>query len=456
MREAVAKLHDAGLEVILDVVFNHTGESDEFGPTLSLRGLDNATYYRLADDRARYVNDSGCGNILDCDRAPVVRLIMDALRAWALYGGVDGFRFDLATTLARRREGFDRDAPLLSAIVQDPVLRDLKLIAEPWDMGPGGYRLGDFPEPFAEWNDRYRDSARGFWRGDSCGVAELATRFAGSPDVFSRKRPSRSVNFIAAHDGFTLRDLVSYEHKHNEANGEENRDGANHNLSWNNGVEGESEDAAIIAARARDARNLLATLLFSRGTPMLAMGAELGKTQSGNNNAYAQDNAVSWIDWARADEELIATTARLIALRKRHWPCAMIAFSTASRMTLRSSPTSNGCVRTARRCAKTTGATARRKRLSSALYAEGDRVHRHSASWSRRDRRARRRLLATISAGDWRSIRRRTARSEDIEEILRMAPRSVALLVRGETRAAPIFAPASEEVLSRLAAGGGR
>ena len=198
------------------------------------------------------------------------------------------------------------------------MLRDLKLIAEPWDMGPGGYRLGDFPEPFAEWNDRYRDGARRFWRGDSCGVAELATRFAGSQDVFSRKRPSRSVNFIAAHDGFTLRDLVSYAHKHNEANGEENRDGADHNLSWNNGVEGESEDAAIHAARARDARNLLATLLFSRGTPMLAMGSELGKTQSGNNNAYAQDNALSWIDWAHADEGLIETTAKLIALRKRH------------------------------------------------------------------------------------------------------------------------------------------
>ena len=202
---------------------------------------------------------------------------MDALRAWALYGGVDGFRFDLATTLARRPSGFDRDAPLLSAILQDPVLRDLKLIAEPWDMGPGGYRLGEFPEPFAEWNDRYRDSARRFWRGDSCGVAELATRFAGSQDVFARRRPSRSVNFITAHDGFTLRDLVSYAHKHNEANGEENRDGADHNLSWNNGVEGESEDAAIHAARARDARNLLATLLFSRGTPMLAMGSELGQ-----------------------------------------------------------------------------------------------------------------------------------------------------------------------------------
>ena len=316
VREAVAALHDAGLEVILDVVFNHSGESDELGPTLSFRGLDNATYYRLAEDPTRYVNDAGCGNSLAFERAPVVRLAMDALRAWAIYGGVDGFRFDLATTLARGANGFDPDAPFLTALRQDPVLRELKLIAEPWDIGPGGYQLGRFPAPFAEWNDRYRDSARRFWRGDATGVSELATRVAGSQDVFARRDPSKSVNFIVAHDGFTLRDLVSYSHKHNDANGESNRDGANENSSWNNGAEGETNDPAILAARAQDQRNLLATLLFSRGTPMLAMGSELGQTQYGNNNAYAQDNETGWLDWANADGALIDTTARLIALRK--------------------------------------------------------------------------------------------------------------------------------------------
>lgn len=318
IRDCVAALHEAGLEVILDVVFNHTGESDEWGPTASLRGLDNASYYRLQEDRARYVNDAGCGNCLAFDRAPVVRLAMDALRAFAIYGGVDGFRFDLATTLARAPSGFDANAPFLAALLQDPVLRELKLIAEPWDIGQGGYRLGGFPWPFAEWNDRYRDAARRFWRGDAAGVAELATRVAGSQDFFARRSPSRSINFITSHDGFTLRDLVSYARKRNEANGEDNRDGTNDNLSWNNGAEGETEDSAIRAARAQDQRNLLATLIFSRGTPMLAMGAELGHTQKGNNNAYAQDNETSWLDWARADRDLIETAARLVALRKAH------------------------------------------------------------------------------------------------------------------------------------------
>ncbi|MGJ0454890.1 MAG: glycogen debranching protein GlgX [Methylocystis sp.] len=454
VREAVARLHGAGLEVILDVVFNHTGESDEFGPTISFRGLDNASYYRLADDGARYVNDSACGNILDCGRAPVVRLIMDALRAWALYGGVDGFRFDLATTLARRPSGFDRDAPLLSAILQDPVLRDLKLIAEPWDMGPGGYRLGDFPEPFAEWNDRYRDGARGFWRGDSCGVAELATRLAGSQDVFARRRPSRSVNFIVAHDGFTLRDLVSYAHKHNEANGEANRDGADHNLSWNNGVEGVSEDAAINAARARDARNLLATLLFSRGTPMLAMGAELGKTQSGNNNAYAQDNALSWIDWAHADEELIATTAKLIALRKRHLALHDDRFLEGAPHDVSLIPDVEWL--------RPDGATMREddwrdgkaQTLVAVLYAESDRVivilHRGLEEITvrpppARDNRGWR--LAFNSAKD--------GASEDIEEILRTTPRSVVLLVEERRPRRRPSALASEDILSRLAEAAG-
>lgn len=317
---AVRKLHLAGLEVIIDVVLNHTGEADALGPTLSLRGLDNSTYYRLRqDDNRHYVNDAGCGNVLALDRAPVVRYAMDALRAWAIYGGVDGFRFDLATTLGRGESGFDPHAPLLCAIAQDPLLRELKLIAEPWDIGPGGYRLGEFPAPWGEWNDRFRDTARRFWRGDEIGVSELATRISGSSDFFSQRgRPSRSVNFIVAHDGFTLADLVSYERKHNEANGEDNLDGANENYSWNNGAEGESREPRVIDARKRDQRALLATLLLARGTPMLPMGAELAHSQGGNNNAYAQDNDAAWIDWEHADKELAAFAARLIALRKEH------------------------------------------------------------------------------------------------------------------------------------------
>ncbi|HEY8072415.1 MAG TPA: glycogen debranching protein GlgX, partial [Methylocystis sp.] len=310
VREAVAALHRAGIEVIVDVVLNHTGEGDEFGPTLSLRGLDNAAYYRLRSDAPRhYVNDAGCGNILAMDRAPVARLALDALRAWAEFGGVDGFRFDLATTLARRSEGFDAQAPFLVALLQDPLLRELKLIAEPWDIGPGGYQLGKFPGPLAEWNDRFRDCVRRFWRGDDIGVGELATRVAGSRDFFeAHRRPSRSVNFITAHDGFTLRDLVSHSHKRNDANGEDNRDGTNENFSWNNGAEGEAGDDVILAARGKDQRNLLASLLLARGTPMLSMGAELGQTQAGNNNVYAQDNETAWLDWSGADRELLAFT----------------------------------------------------------------------------------------------------------------------------------------------------
>ena len=318
VRESVAALHDVGIEVIVDVVLNHTGEGDESGPTLSLRGLDNATYYRLQPGAPRYyVNDAGCGNILAMDRAPLVRYALDALRAWAEFGGVDGFRFDLATTLARRPEGFDTEAPFLAALLQDPVLRDLKLIAEPWDIGPGGYQLGKFPGPLAEWNDRFRDCTRRFWRGDGIGVGELATRFSGSRDfVEAHRRPSRSVNFITAHDGFSLRDVVAYSTKRNDANGEGNRDGTNENFSWNNGVEGATDDPAILAARKQDQRNLLASLLLARGTPMLSMGSELGQTQGGNNNAYAQDNETAWLDWSQADPELLAFTQELIGLRK--------------------------------------------------------------------------------------------------------------------------------------------
>ncbi len=320
VRAATDALHAAGMEAILDVVLNHSGESDEFGPTLSFRGLDNASYFRLAsDDPARYVNDMGTGNCLALDRPIVMRMALAALRRWMIFGGIDGFRFDLAVALGRRAAGFDPHAPFFSALADDPVLSRAKLIAEPWDLGPGGYRLGAFPDGWGEWNDRFRDAARRFWRGDGGMRGEIATRLAGSRDVFANAAsPAKSVNYVTAHDGFTLADLVAYRGKHNEANGEHNRDGANDNLSWNHGVEGPSDDVAVQSARARDMRNLLALVLVARGTPMLAMGSELGHSQNGNNNAYAQDNAISWIDWSRADAGLIAFTGRLAKARREH------------------------------------------------------------------------------------------------------------------------------------------
>ena len=317
----VRALHEAEIEVLLDVVLNHTGEGDERGPTVSLRGLDNATFHRLrADDPSRYADDAGCGNTLALERAQPLRLALDALRHWALAAGVDGFRYDLATTLARGPAGFDANAPFLAAARQDPVLRDLVHVAEPWDLGAGGHRLGAFPAGWGEWNDRYRDTVRRFWRGDVGLAGEFATRLAGSADVFgpAHRLPSDSLDFVTAHDGFTLADLVSHERKHNEANGEANRDGTDANHAWNHGTEGASEDEAIVAARRADARALLATLLVSRGTPMISHGDELGRTQQGNNNAYAQDNALAWIDWAKADETLVAFTSRLCALRREH------------------------------------------------------------------------------------------------------------------------------------------
>ncbi|QIB33016.1 glycogen debranching protein GlgX [Ancylobacter pratisalsi] len=320
VRRAIEALHEAGIRVVLDVVLNHTGESDASGPTISLRGLDNATYYRHARENAGLlINDAGTGNTLALERMPVLRLGMDMLRRWA-GAGLDGFRFDLAATLGRRPDGFDPEAPFFAALRQDPQLRELALIAEPWDIGPGGYQVGQFPAEWAEWNDKFRDTARRFWRGEDGVVGELATRFAGSADVFAaRHRPlSRAINFITAHDGFTLADLVSFEHKHNEANGEDNRDGTNDNHSWNHGAEGWTDDAAIIAARQADMRALLATLITARGTPMLTMGDECGRSQAGNNNAYAQDNELTWLDWSKVDEELAGFTARLIALRREH------------------------------------------------------------------------------------------------------------------------------------------
>ncbi|MDR3510303.1 MAG: glycogen debranching protein GlgX [Caulobacteraceae bacterium] len=319
VRAATDALAAAGIESVLDVVFNHSGEGDQLGPTLSLRGLDNATYYRLAtDDMADYIDDTGTGDTLALDRPAGVRLVMDSLRTWRRLGGMTGFRFDLATVLGRRADGFDPMAPLLLAIDQDPELRELKLIAEPWDIGPGGYQCGRFPPAWGEWNDRFRDAMRGFWRGDGATLGELARRMSGSEDLLAGRRPSRSVNFIVAHDGFTLADLVSFERKQNLANGEHGRDGTDDNRSWNNGVEGPTDDPAVLAARAGDQRALLALLMLARGTPMLTMGAELGHSQGGNNNAYAQDNATSWLDWAKADQDLLAFAGRLAAIRRDH------------------------------------------------------------------------------------------------------------------------------------------
>jgi glycogen operon protein len=319
IRATVAALAEAGIETIVDVVLNHSGEGDALGPTLSLRGLDNASYYRLRPEARFYVDDSGCGNTLALDRPPVVRLAMDALRNWVREAGVHGFRFDLATAMGRREDGFDPRAPLFAAIAQDPELKDLKLIAEPWDIGPGGYQLGRFPAGWGEWNDCFRDDVRRFWRGDSHRLGALASRLAGSADLFGRTRPaSRSVNFVTAHDGFTLADLVAHEHKHNEANGECNRDGAGDIASWNNGIEGASDDPAVRAARLRDQKALIATLLFAQGTPMLSMGAELGQSQEGNNNGYCQDNELSWLDWAAADGELLDFARAAAALRREH------------------------------------------------------------------------------------------------------------------------------------------
>ena len=320
----VRRFHAAGIEVLLDVVYNHTAEGDAFGPTLSFRGIDNASYYRLIpEDKRRYVNDTGCGNTLNMSHPQVVRMVIDSLRYWVEVMHVDGFRFDLATTLARTDDGFTPDHGFFTALADDPVLSRVKLIAEPWDVGPGGYRLGQFPPLFAEWNDKYRDLARRYWRGDGGTLPELAPRLLGSADLFdhSGRRPRASVNFIAAHDGFTLEDVVSYDRRHNEANGEGGADGHAENLSHNYGVEGPTDDPAIRVLRARQKRNLLATLLLSQGTPMLLAGDEVGNSQGGNNNAYCQDNEISWIDWAGADADDAAFgdfARAMTAFRKQH------------------------------------------------------------------------------------------------------------------------------------------
>lgn len=320
-REAVDRLHQAGIEVILDVVYNHTAEGDHRGPTLSFRGLDNASYYHLQASQPRfYVNDTGCGNTVAVRHPFCIRLVLDSLRYWVNVMGVDGFRFDLATTLGREAQGFDLHGGFFDAIRQDPALSRCKLIAEPWDIGPGGYQLGGFPPDWAEWNDRFRNSARKFWRKDPHSAQELAGHFLGSAQIFdhSGRKAFSSVNFVAAHDGFTLADVTRYREKHNEANGESNADGHGHNLSDNCGVEGDTQDPAILARRARRARNLLATVFLSQGVPMLLSGDESGRTKRGNNNSYCQDNETSWINWAKADEALLRFTKRLTALRRDH------------------------------------------------------------------------------------------------------------------------------------------
>ncbi len=315
LRATVAALHEAGIGTILDVVFNHTGESDAQGPTLSLRGLDAGAYY-AHDAEGRLINDTGCGNTLDCTHPATRKLVLDSLRHFVRAAGVDGFRFDLAPVLGRRPDGFDPAAPLMTEIAGDPVLADRVLIAEPWDIGPGGYQLGNFPEPWLEWNDRYRDRVRRFWRGDAHALGDLATALAGSGDVYGPDL-SRSVNFIAAHDGFALADLVAHEHRHNHANGEDNRDGHGENLSWNHGVEGPSSEPGILAARQTDLRALLATLFASRGTMLLTAGDAFGRSQQGNNNAYAQDSDLTWLDWVGRDTGLEDYAAALSALRRR-------------------------------------------------------------------------------------------------------------------------------------------
>ena len=322
-RTTIARLHDAGIEVILDVVYNHTAEGDQLGPTLSFRGIDNTSYYWLDPGQPRYYqNLTGCGNALNLSHPHVLSMVTDSLRYWVEIGGVDGFRFDLATTLARTEHGFDRNAAFFAAIRNDPVLAGVKLIAEPWDIGPSGYRVGSFPPPWAEWNDQFRQTLRRYWRGEERLLGELGRRMTGSADLFDYggRTPQASINHVTVHDGFTLADLVSYERKHNTANGEQNRDGSNDNHSTNCGVEGPTDDAQVISFRRRLRRNLLASLMLAKGIPLLLAGDEAGNSQRGNNNAYCQDNDIGWVEWSglgRAGEDLTGFIAQLADLRRR-------------------------------------------------------------------------------------------------------------------------------------------
>ena len=320
-KQMVRTLHQAGIEVILDVVYNHTAEGNQLGPTLSFKGFDNQEYYRLSAENPNYYYDTtGTGNSMHVRQPFVLQLIMDSLRYWVQEMHVDGFRFDLAASLARELHEVDRLSTFLQLVHQDPVLRTVKLIAEPWDLGPGGYAVGGFPPVWSEWNGKYRDGMRDFWRGNDGALQDFGTRFAGSADLYQdgARHPSASINFISVHDGFTLRDLVSYDGKHNEANGEENRDGSDDNRSWNCGAEGDTSDPEINALRARQQRNLLATLFLSQGVPMLQGGDELGRTQKGNNNCYCQDSELSWFDWENADQGLLSFTSKLVAFFRKH------------------------------------------------------------------------------------------------------------------------------------------
>jgi isoamylase len=317
----VKNLHAAGIEVILDVVYNHTAEGNHLGPTISFKGIDNAAYYRLMDDDGRYYMDyTGTGNTLNVRHPHSLQLIMDSLRYWAIEMHVDGFRFDLASALARDLYDVDKLSTFFELVQQDPIVSQVKLIAEPWDVGPGGYQVGNFPPQWTEWNGKYRDTVRDFWRGEPSSLGEFASRIAGSADLYehSGRRPVASINFVTAHDGFTLNDLVSYNEKHNEANGEDNNDGESHNRSWNAGVEGPTDDDTIRTLRGRQQRNFIATMLLSQGVPMILHGDELGRTQQGNNNTYAQDSELSWIHWDEADQPLIEFTAAVVRLRKEH------------------------------------------------------------------------------------------------------------------------------------------
>lgn len=320
-KHMVRTLHAAGIEVILDVVYNHTAEGNHLGPTLSLKGIDNAGYYRtVTDDRRYYMDYTGTGNSLNMRHPHTLQLIMDSLRYWITEMHVDGFRFDLAATLARGLHEVDRLSAFFDLIQQDPIVSSVKLIAEPWDVGHGGYQVGNFPPLWSEWNGRYRDGVRDYWRGEQFGLGDFASRFTGSSDLYATngRRPFASINFVCAHDGFTLRDLVSYNDKHNEANGENNTDGERHNRSWNCGFEGETDDPQVRTLRAQQQRNFLATLLLSQGVPMINAGDELGRTKRGNNNTYCQDNPLTWVDWESADEDLLAFTQRLIRFRRKH------------------------------------------------------------------------------------------------------------------------------------------
>ncbi|MBW3669225.1 MAG: glycogen debranching protein GlgX, partial [Actinobacteria bacterium] len=320
-KQMIKHLHEAGIEVILDVVYNHTAEGNHLGPVLSFKGIDNGAYYRLVDkDRRFYYDTTGTGNSLNMRHPHVLQLIMDSLRYWVQEMHVDGFRFDLAATLARQFHEVDRLSAFFDLIQQDPVVSQVKLIAEPWDIGEGGYQVGNFPPLWSEWNGKYRDCIRDYWRGEEQGLSEFAYRLTGSSDLYENdgRRPYASINFVTAHDGFTLADLVSYNEKHNEANGEANNDGESHNRSWNCGEEGPTDDPTVLELRAKQQRNLLVTLFLSQGIPMLLGGDEMGRTQHGNNNAYCQDNEVSWYDWDAQDGALVAFTQRLIGLRRGH------------------------------------------------------------------------------------------------------------------------------------------